>query len=32
MEARLADAGTPVGSDGASLDIMEAAWQAGKTP
>ena len=32
MEARLADAGTPVGSDGASLDVMEAAWQAGKTP
>ena len=30
MEARLADAGTPVGSDGASLDVMEAAWQAGK--
>ena len=28
MEARLADAGTPVGSDGASLDVMEAAWQA----
>ena len=30
MEARLADAGTPVGSDDASLDVMEAAWQAGK--
>ena len=30
MEARLADAGTPVGSDAASLDVMEAAWQAGK--
>jgi NTP pyrophosphatase (non-canonical NTP hydrolase) len=31
MEARLAGAGTPVGSDAASLDVMEAAWQAGKT-
>jgi MazG family protein len=30
MEARLADAGTPVGSDAATLDVMEAAWQAGK--
>jgi ATP diphosphatase len=30
METRLADAGTPVGSDAASLDVMEAAWQAGK--
>jgi len=30
MESRLADAGTPVGSDAASLDVMEAAWQAGK--
>ncbi len=30
METRLADAGTPVGSDAATLDVMEAAWQAGK--
>ncbi|MEO5820504.1 MAG: nucleoside triphosphate pyrophosphohydrolase [Vicinamibacteraceae bacterium] len=30
MEVRLADAGTPVGSDAATLDVMEAAWQAGK--
>jgi nucleoside triphosphate diphosphatase len=30
MEARLADAGTPVGTDAATLDVMEAAWQAGK--
>ena len=30
MEARLAEAGTPVGSDAATLDVMEAAWQAGK--
>jgi MazG family protein len=30
MEARLADAGSPVGSDAATLDVMEAAWQAGK--
>jgi MazG family protein len=30
MEARLAAAGTPVGSDAATLDVMEAAWQAGK--
>jgi len=28
MEARLQDAGTPVGT--ASLDVMEAAWQAVK--
>jgi MazG family protein len=32
MEARLAEAGTPVGSDAATLDVMEAAWQAGKRP
>ena len=31
VEARLAEAGTPVGSDAATLDVMEAAWQAGKT-
>jgi MazG family protein len=31
METRLADAGTPVGSEAATLDVMEAAWQAGKT-
>jgi ATP diphosphatase len=30
MEARLAEAGTPVGSEAATLDVMEAAWQAGK--
>jgi MazG family protein len=30
MEARLQEAGTPVGS--ASLEVMEAAWQAVKTP
>ena len=30
MEARLADAGTPVGGDAATLDVMEAAWQAVK--
>jgi MazG family protein len=30
MERRLADAGTPVGSDAATLDVMEATWQAGK--
>ena len=30
LEARLADAGTPVGSDAATLEVMEAAWQAGK--
>jgi MazG family protein len=30
MEARLAEAGTPVGADGTSLDVMEAAWQAVK--
>jgi len=30
MEVRLADAGTPVGSDAATLDVMETAWQAGK--
>jgi MazG family protein len=30
MEARLAGAGTPVGSDAATLDVMEAAWQAVK--
>jgi ATP diphosphatase len=30
MEARLDDAGTPIGSEAASLDVMEAAWQAGK--
>jgi ATP diphosphatase len=32
MEARLTDAGTPVGSDAATLDVMEAAWEAGKRP
>ena len=31
MEARLAAAGTPVGSDAATLDVMEATWQAGKS-
>jgi len=31
MEARLAEAGTPVGSDAATLDVMEATWQAGKS-
>jgi MazG family protein len=30
VEARLADAGTPVGSPEATLEVMEAAWQAGK--
>ena len=30
MERRLAEAGTPVGSDAATLEVMEAAWQAGK--
>jgi MazG family protein len=30
MEARLAEAGTPVGTEAATLDVMEAAWQAGK--
>jgi ATP diphosphatase len=30
MEATLADAGTPVGGEAATLDVMEAAWQAGK--
>ena len=30
MERRLAEAGTPVGSDAATLDVMEATWQAGK--
>jgi ATP diphosphatase len=30
MEARLAAAGTPVGADGTTLDVMEAAWQAVK--
>ena len=30
MEMRLAEAGTPVGGDAATLDVMEAAWQAGK--
>ncbi len=30
MEARLAEAGTPVGGEAASLEVMEAAWQAGK--
>jgi MazG family protein len=30
MEARLAEAGTPVGTEAAPLDVMEAAWQAGK--
>jgi MazG family protein len=30
MEARLAEAGTPVGGEAATLDVMEAAWQAGK--
>jgi ATP diphosphatase len=32
VEARLADAGTPVGSAAATLEVMEAAWQAGKRP
>ena len=27
MEARLAEAGTPVGTEAATLDVMEAAWQ-----
>jgi nucleoside triphosphate diphosphatase len=31
MEARLAEAGTPVGSEAATLDVMEATWQAGKS-
>ena len=31
MEARLAAAGTPVGADATSIDVMEAAWQAVKT-
>lgn len=31
MEARLAEAGTPVGSDAATLDVMDATWQAGKS-
>ncbi len=30
MEARLAEAGTPVGSEAASLEVMEATWQAVK--
>jgi MazG family protein len=32
MEARLTEAGTPVGTEAATLDVMEAAWQAGKRP
>jgi nucleoside triphosphate diphosphatase len=32
VEARLAEAGTPVGSAAATLEVMEAAWQAGKRP
>jgi ATP diphosphatase len=30
VEARLAAAGTPVGTPGATLEVMEAAWEAGK--
>jgi MazG family protein len=30
MEARLAEAGTPAGAGGTTLDVMEAAWQAVK--
>ena len=31
MEVRLAEAGTPVGSEAATLDVMEASWQLGKS-
>jgi MazG family protein len=32
MEARLAQAGTPAGSGAATLDVLDAAWQAVKQP